>query len=172
MKKTIATVLFILLAAGTMGQVIEEAEYKQLKTNSIGFGMGMAHIISESEWAPAFHLHYSKCIDQKQRFSIGIGMDLLMGDHKHTSATLAIEYSPLPGLSIGYGPGIVFSIGDDPEPVSPNGTTEDHRVHFSQHFELSYEFDLDFIQIGPMVEYEFSGDDKHIMLGLHAGISF
>lgn len=182
MKTTIAAVFFILLAAGTFGQAGEEAEYKQLKTNNIGFGTGMVHIINESEWAPALHLHYSKCIDRKQRFSIGTGMDLLFGDHKHTSVSLAVEYSPLPGLSIGYGPGIEFPLGDvpeiesstgtDPEIEAPDGITEDHGVQFCQHIELAYEFDLDFMQIGPMVEYEFSGDDRHIMLGLHAGISF
>jgi hypothetical protein len=162
MKKYAYTFFIMIYAVGIYGQESILADSQQHKTNNIGLGMGMVHLITDSDWAPAAHLHYSKCLGRKQRFSVGTGMEILLGDHKHTSVSLALEYVPIAALSIAYGPGLEFPIGN----------SEDHVVQLTHHIELSYEFDFKCFQLGPMVEYEFSKGDQHLMFGFHTGYGF
>lgn len=162
MKKLYCLVLVMAYLVPVSAQQDDKSEDLPQQTNNIGFGIGMAHLINESVWAPGLHLHYSKALDAKQRFSVGCGMEFLFGDHKHASASLAFEYAPLPALSLGYGPCLEF----------PLSSEEESGVHFIHHLELSYEFDLGFMQLGPVVEYGFRKEDKHFMLGVHTGYNF
>lgn len=143
-------------------QNIEETEHKHEGTNHLGFGVGMSHLINENVWVPAVHLHYGKSLGEKQRFSIGAGLELLMDDHKHMGVVLAMAYKLAPVLTLGYGPGLGFTLAKEAE----------KDIHLGHHLKIAYEFDLDFIHLGPMVEYGFSKEDQHVMVGIHGGFSF
>ena len=122
----------------------------------------MSHLINENEWVPGFHLHYGKLLGEKQRFSVGSGVELLLDDHRHSSVALSFGYGLTSALSVAYGPGLDFPLAKDAEKA----------VHLAHHFEISYEFDMDFLHLGPMVEYGFSSEDQHWMVGIHAGFGF
>ena len=151
MKKVLIGLFLVILPLGIKAQ-----------TNNLGIGFAGAYLISENVWAPGIHLCYGKSMGEKQRVSLGLGTELIMGDHSHASAALSLSYSLTNALSIAYGPGVEFHLENNGE----------NKPAFAQHIEISYEFDLDIISIGPMIEYGFNREDQHLMLGIHAGIGF
>lgn len=153
--------MVVVCSATVMGQADKEDPEKS-GSNTIGIGIGMAYLVNETDWAPGLHLHYSRALGEKQNFSLGTGMELIIGEHQHAGVSLAMEYAPFAGLSLGYGPCLEI-------PISSN---TDHGMELIHHIEISYEFELRYFHIGPMVEYGFNRDDKHMMLGLHTGYNF
>lgn len=129
-----------------------------------GFGAGAGYILTEKEFAPAFHMHILKTIGERKKFSAGPGVELFMDDHKHASFVLSLGYRPYHPVYIGISPG--FSIPLEKEPGNRSG------ISFSNHFELLYEFELEHFHFGPLVEYSAGSADSHLLLALHAGIHF
>ncbi|MCF8380698.1 MAG: hypothetical protein K9H49_14085 [Bacteroidales bacterium] len=162
MKKIILLLPLVMTGLLMFGQEQFSVESETEKTNELGAGIGMSYIKNEGLWAPGFHLHYGKSIDKKQRISIGAGLEFLLDEHVHTSVVLALGYNITPCLYLGYGVGI------DPAIIFDG----DNKFKFDQHLELAYEFDLDFIHLGPMIEYGLSKEDQHYMLGVHGGFTF
>ena len=65
------------------------------------------------------------------------------------------------GFTTTYAPGILFSERDG-----------NNEVHFTQHFEFYYEFELDKFHIGPQFDVGIEEGDLHYMFGIHLGIDF
>lgn len=160
MKKVFFALLTTIISYGLFGQHIQDEH--EHRSNEIGLGIGMVYLISDVDWAPGLHLHYSKGIGEKQKFSLGAAAEYVAGEHQHTALSISLEYELLPSLLLGYGPGVEFPISD----------SDDHGVHLGHHVELAYEFDFGLFHLGPMVEYGFSKEDQHLMTGLHGGYSF
>ena len=160
MRKLIFVLLVTTSSYGLYGQNIEDK--RKPATNEVGIGIGMVYLISDFEWAPGVHLHYSKGIGEKQIFSLGAEAEFVAGEHQSAALAISLEYELLPGLSLGYGPGVEFPISE----------SKDHGAHLDHHVELAYEFDFGILHLGPMVEYGFSKKDQHLMIGIHGGYSF
>ncbi len=131
--------------------------------NEIGIGVGWARILNESEDAPALHLHYLRTLGEKGRFSIGPGIEFLLDDHRHTSLVLSLGYRPVHQLYLAIAPGIAFPLEQH---------EQETEIEFAAHFEILYEFEFDFVHIGPMVEYAIGTEDQHVILALHLGFNF
>ncbi len=162
MKKVFVSLFLVMLALGIKAQINVESESQKRETNDLGIGFAGAYLVNENVWAPGIHLCYGKSLGEKQRFSLGLGTELIIGDHSHASVALSLGYSLTQSLSIGYGPGVEFHLDN----------MEENNAIFVQHIEIIYEFDLDIIKIGPMIEYGFNSEDQHLMVGIHAGIGF
>ena len=181
MKRISVSLLLVFLVLFAHAQTNED-DANQLKQNNIGFGLGMAYMVNENEWAPGIHIHYARSLGEKQRFSIGSCVEYLFAYHQHASVALGLSYKLTKALSVGYSSGLEFHLDNSKGNVVYTGNneendvllinSEENEVHLAHHIEISYEFDLDFIHIGPMVEYGFSNEDQHLMFGVHAGYSF
>lgn len=162
MKKIYIGLCLCLLVFGSYAQTNENMVKPLEKNNNVGFGLGMAYMVDQNTWAPGIHIHYDRSLGEKKRISIGAGSELLMGDDRHTSLALSIAYRLTEAISVGYSPGLEFHLDD----------SEENGAHFAQHIEISYEFDLDWFHIGPMLEYGFCKEDAHLMFGIHTGFGF
>lgn len=141
----------------------EYTDHGHHHTWEIGFGAGWVRLLTEKENAPGFHLHVLRSIGKSQKFSIGPGLEFIADDHKHMAAVFSLGYRPVHPLYFGVSPGISFPLGHDAEHSEPS---------FSSHFEVLYEFEFDFIHLGPMIEYSWGAEDQHLMLALHIGFNF
>lgn len=138
-------------------------DHEHRHTLEIGFGAGWVRLLTEKENAPGFHLHILKSIGESQKFSLGPGLEFIADDHKHMAAVFSLGYRPVHPLYFGVSPGIAFPLGQ---------TTENSEASFSSHFEVLYEFEFDFIHLGPMIEYSWGAEDQHLMVALHLGLNF
>ena len=131
--------------------------------NEIGLGFGWARILNESENAPAFHIHYLRALGEKERFFLGPGVEVLLDSHRHTSLVFSLGYRPIHPLYLAIAPGIAF-------PLEQHG--DETEIEFAAHFEVLYEFEFDFIHVGPMIEYAIGMEDQHFLVALHLGFNF
>jgi hypothetical protein len=49
---------------------------------------------------------------------------------------------------------------------------DDWETQYATHLEAAYVFETGEYDIGPVVGYSISNEDKHYMLGLHVGVHF
>ena len=96
-----------------------------------------------------------------ERFSLGLGFETVIDEHKHFNSALVFKYDVWKGLSAIVSPGILF--------LKSNNEWD---RKFSVHYELLYEFKLKGLHLGPVFDYSYSRNDQHLMLGLHLGFSF
>lgn len=129
--------------------------------NEISIAVGIVPLPDEDEVTAGLHLHYVRGIGASNRFGIGIGFETILDIHKHYTISVVFQYRIYKGLIFGYGPGLLIK--------KENSETE---LHFAQHFELAYEFDLGKFHIGPMAEMGLEGNTVHYMLGVHFGMDF
>lgn len=138
-------------------------EHKHLHEHGeweIGAAFGVVPLFDEGEIAPGIHMHLlqqNKLIDG---LMVGIGFEGVLDEHTHLNAGLVFNYNVYKGLFAAVSPGILWINHDEWESA------------FVTHFELSYEFEVGRIHIGPIVEYSISKLDKHMMVGVHVGIGF
>lgn len=126
----------------------------------IGAALGLVPLFDEGTIAPGVHLHLlqqNKLIDG---LMVGIGFESVLDEHTHLNAGLVFNYNIYKGLFAGISPGILWINHDGWESA------------FVSHFELSYEFEVGKLHIGPIVEYSLSSIDKHMLAGIHVGINF
>ena len=129
----------------------------------LGFAGGLVRLISEKENAPGFHLHVLRNIGKSGKFSMGPGLEFIADEHKHLGAVLSFGYRPIHPLYLGISPGVALPVDSHDEHSEPA---------FSTHFETLYEFELEHFHLGPMMEYSWSAEDRHFMVGLHLGLHF
>ncbi len=132
------------------------AQNEDINRNHMGIGFGASKMIGETGLAPAFHLYYSRSLSETSPFSIATGFEMILDEHKHSTLGLGLEYNFWKELSLASALGMTFL---------PEGGIEP-----GLHLELAYEFDLNVINLGPMIEYGIGPDDTHIMFSIHTGI--
>jgi len=142
------------LVAQEHGHEHDEEEHR----NHIGLATGPVYIINEDAFAPGVHLHYTYLYHLgSAQFGTGLGFEAVFDEHTHYSTSLNLSYLPIHNLTFTVAPGIQFG---------PNST------EFTTHFEVSYEFILGAIHLGPVLEYAYAKDDAHAMIGVHIGFGF
>ena len=93
-------------------------------------------------------------------FGIGIAAEVVFDKHKHYVVSVLMPVHPTRELTLFIAPGIMFI---DKENV---------ERRFAFHFGVEYEFELEKIFLAPEFEFAVSGDDIHIMMGIHIGFGF
>ena len=91
---------------------------------------------------------------------MGAGFERIFDEHGHNTFGLLACYRPVHNLSFILSPGITL---EDAEPGEP---------HFALHVETAYEFVINKLHLGPVLEFAYDPEDFHISLGLHIGFGF
>lgn len=84
----------------------------------------------------------------------------MFDEHGHVNVAGVVSYNVSGGLHLSVSPGLLI--------MKEGGAW---GTHFSSHFEAIYEFDFGPVHIGPVTEYSYSRVDRHIMFGLHVGVT-
>ena len=127
----------------------------------LGISTSMTLIKPEDETAPSVHLHLHRRLGSeniKQRLSVGLGVETIFTEHLHYSLLASFSYNPFAALIIDVSPGVLFVEEED----------ESIREYLT-HIELTWEFDLGHIGIGPVVGMALSSEDTHYAVGVHIG---
>jgi len=131
------------------------------KKNEVSVAVGVVPLPEENKVTAGLHFHYVRGIGSSNRFGIGVGFETIFDEHKHYTFSVVFQYRIYKGLIFGYAPGLLIKKEDS-----------ESELHFAQHFELAYEFDMGKFHIGPMAEVGLEGSTVHYMLGVHFGIDF
>lgn len=127
----------------------------------IGIALGVVPLLDEDELAPGIHLHFLHQVEAVNKLMVGFGFENVIDEHTHLTAGVVLNYNIYKGFFVAVSPGVLWVRHD-----------EAWETAYVTHFELSYEFDLGQLHIGPIAEYSFSSLDKHVMAGIHLGFGF
>ena len=127
------------------------------KELSIALGVTPGHDNENSKIG--MHAHYLKGIGNHSPYAIGISIETIFDKHKHNSVGLVGLYRFQSGFSIAYVPGLLF-------------VEHENEIHFAQHLELCYEFELKQFHLGPQFDIGIEEDGFHYSFGIHLGIDF
>jgi len=155
-------ICFMLISNVSYGQdQNHKAHHHEGHDYELGFSLGMTLIEPEDITAPSLHLHAHRRLgteDFKQRFSVGLGVESIFTEHLHYSFLASFSYNPFAAFIIDVSPGILFAEEED----------ESIREYLT-HIEFTYEFDLEYIGIGPVIGMALSSEDTHYAVGIHIG---
>lgn len=157
----------LLMVAGPVAAQSDKHEEHQAHgdhIHEVGVSLGITHLEHDDEFAPIVHLHYSKRLAHEsfmKHFGIGLGLEAIIFEEMHYNVMGVFNIYPSGGFEISLSPGILFVEGE-----------EEFTSAFAFHVEMGYSFDLDFIEIGPVIGASFSGDDEHYSIGVHIGKGF
>lgn len=153
--------IYLIFSSNLIAQTTEQSGNHDHHTNEIGVANAPVYFVKEKEVAYGLHIHYVRNIP-KSKFGVGLGYERIFDEHKHNTLGLVTAFRP---------------INNDDKLcliVSPGLTSEDgnSKVDFALHFETSYEFEINNLHIGPVLEFAYDPEDIHISLGLHVGYGF
>lgn len=139
--------------------------------NEIGFSGGAIYSFDHKEWGVGTHLHYYRTLGMHSKWSLGGMAEYVQVHGAHFTLGAGFKFQFTEKLGIGVLPGITFLSHD-------HSHDEDHAEHdkkaiFSAHFELVYDlFHWDKFHLGPVIDFSWSKNDSHSMIGIHAAFSF
>ena len=149
----------------------EEEDHSHDYSAEIGFSLAYVYLEAEKESAPGLHLHFLKHLEGVEfldRLAIGLGFEGIFAEHKHYSVMGSLAYFPWRGLSVTLSPGILFAKHEEQD----SGGDAEWESQYVTHLEASYGFHFGEYEIGPVIGFADSEEDKHYMFGLHFGIGF
>jgi hypothetical protein len=124
--------------------------------HEIGISNAAVYFAKEDLFSYGLHIHYLYGIAES-RFGIGAGYERIFDEHGHQTIGLALSYRPGERLNLVVSPGLAI---------------EEEGNAFALHFEMSYEYALGDIHLGPAIELALEKEDYHFSLGLHIGFGF
>jgi hypothetical protein len=130
----------------------------------MGFSAGYYHLDQENDDAPGLHIHLSKRLQHEgllKHVALGVGGEVIFADEAHYAVMLPLFVYPWKGLALSVAPSVVCANHED-----------DWETQYATHLEAAYVFETGEYDIGPVVGYSISNEDKHYMLGLHVGVHF
>lgn len=125
--------------------------------NEIGVANSVVLFIGEEELSYGLHMHYVRRL-ARSRFGAGVGYERIFDVHKHNTVSVVGSYALAHGLTAIVSPGLTF---EDEDPTSLLGAV---------HVEMTYEFDVGRLHIGPALEWAWDPEDMHVSVGLHIGL--
>lgn len=144
--------------------------------NEIGVNFGSLYAIDDKGWGAGVHMHYFRSLGEHSRWAIGGFVEQTLFMDNHFAMGVGAKFNLLDRLSLTAMPGIVFTKHDhsdhdhDHEDHSHDNST---KTKFSVHTELTYVlFEWGKFHMGPAIDYSWSKDDSHMMLGVHAAFDF
>lgn len=96
-----------------------------------------------------------------KHFALGVGGEVIFADHEHYAVMLPLFVYPWQGLALSAAPSIIFAEHEG-----------EWESEYATHLEAAYVFEIGEYDVGPVVGYSSSSEDKHYMVGLHFGIHF
>lgn len=128
----------------------------------LGVSAGYVHLEEEDEDALGIHSHLLKRLGDegiRRHLAIGLGAEYLFSDEEHYAAMLSLAVYPWRGLVLSVSPGVQWAEHEG-----------DVEAEYSTHIEAAYVFPFGKYDIGPVIDYSWTNDEEHYMIGLHFGI--
>lgn len=119
----------------------EHKDHQHLK-NEIGFASAPVYLITENEFAFGLHFHYVRNIAES-KFGLGLGYERIFDNHKHNNIGVVVSFRPIEAFAIDLTPGVNFEV-------------KDPGARFAIHLETTYEFELNRIHLGPVLEFAYA----------------
>lgn len=116
--------------------------------------------IGEEHTATGLHMHLLRNFGDDKKIGLGLGFETIFDEHRHLNFGIPVNYNTHRGISLTFTPGVLFMKHEGWE-YSP-----------SLHLETLYEFYLDKVHLGPMLEFALAREDLHLMLGIHIGFGW
>ena len=153
-------ILFTSLVSSAQNHDHDEGhQHHEIHKNEIGMANSLVYQLKSEVFSYGIHLHYVRAIKQT-RFGAGLAYERIFDEHGHNTFGVVGSYRPKEMWIIAVSPGITF---------------EDHHreeVGLALHIETNYEFEINSLHIGPLIEFAIDPEDYHISLGLHIGFGW
>lgn len=139
--------------------------------NEIGFSGGAIYSFDHDVWGGGIHVHYFRTIGKHGKWSLGGSIEQVWAEGGHFNVSAGGKYQITDRLSIGVLPGLTFFESDESDSHNGHDSLGDPR--FALHFELVYDlFHWERFHMGPAIDYSWTKDDSHMMIGIHAAFAF
>ena len=139
-----------------ISSIITQAQESHDEHHHVGISGGITGVFPENNYIPGAHIHYSYLFKIKNiQMGIGAGLEYLMDKHQHIGTDLSLSFFPAEDFELNIAPGVVFA---------------NNNYEYATHIEIIYNFDINLIHLGPVIETAFSKDDFHLSVGIHMGI--
>ena len=174
-KKYCAAMTMLLLCLAPINVKAQEHGHSHAR-NEIGISPGATYSPSHKTWGFGIHAHYFRTLSEHSRWAIGGSVEQVSSHGSHWSLSVGPKYQILDRLSVAVMPGITFfkhSEDDHDHDTHAADDPHDARRRFSLHTELVYDLiHLDRFHMGPTIDYSWSKNDSHFMIGIHCAYSF
>ena len=134
----------------------EDHDHHHDHRNELGIANSAVYFVKEDEYSYGLHIHYLYNLPES-RFGLGVGYERIFDEHKHQTVGLVMAYRPAKRINLILGPGLAF---------------EGNESAFALHMEMSYEYEIGDIHLGPVIEVALEKEDYHFSLGIHVGYGF
>lgn len=173
MKITILLLFFTLsLPVDLMAQKQKQAHIH--KRNEIGLSPGVIYSPSHHSWGLGIHAHYFRTLADHSPWALGASVEQVFSHGTHWTISAGGKYELIHQLNLAVMPGITFLHHHAGE--HDHTDTEEahaHKIQFSLHIELGYDLiHLPHFHFGPAIDYSWTRNDTHFMLGIHCAYVF
>ena len=155
-------ICFMLFSNVSYGQEHDHhAHHHEGHVYELGLSASVTKIVPEDLTAPSMHIHLNRRLGDEniwQRLAVGLGVETIFTEHLHYSFLASFLYNPFAAFIIDVSPGILLAEEED-------GNIREYLTHI----EFTYEFDLGYIGIGPVIGMALSSEDTHYAVGIHIG---
>ena len=173
-------VISVLTGADNLYAQHEHHDHHHHGRNEIGLNTGTLYAIDDNKWGSGVHLHYFRSLGDHSRWAIGGFVEQTFFFDSHFSVGLGAKFRVIDNLYFSALPGLTFSKhshdhheGDGHDHETHNHESDKTKTKFSVHTELIYNvIRWKKFHMGPAIDYSWSKDDSHFMLGVHAAIDF
>ncbi len=164
-KLLIFILFFFTLPAIAWAQAADEHQHAHGR-NEIGISPGAVYCLEHNEWGFGLHTHYFRTFSAHSKWSFGGGFETVWTDGMHFTVGAGIKYQILETLSIAAMPGVTFLKHEE------HGE-EGFHAQFGFHAEIVYDiFHTEKFHLGPLLDYAWTNEDSHFMLGVHFAYTF
>ncbi len=96
-----------------------------------------------------------------ENFAVGLGLERIFADHTHYGLMGSIGIFPWRDLVVTLSPGVTFADHEG-----------EWETSYLTHIEASYGFMVGEYEVGPVVGFADSAEDRHYQIGIHLGKGF
>jgi hypothetical protein len=128
----------------------------------LALSTGYVRLVEEREDALGVHAHLLHRLGNdglRRHLAIGLGAEYLFSEERHYALLFSLAANPWRGLVLAVSPGVQWA--------EHEGDTESA---YSTHIEAAYVVPIGQYDLGPVIDYSWTGDERHYMIGLHLGI--
>lgn len=127
----------------------------------LGISAGYVHLAEDDDDVPGVHAHLMKRLGDegiRRHFAAGVGAEYLFAEERHYAVMCSLAAYPWRGLVLSVSPGVQWAEHE-----------EETEAEYSTHLEAAYVFSFDTYDLGPVIDYSWTRDEEHYMVGLHMG---
>jgi hypothetical protein len=138
--------------------------------NEIGLSTGVFYALEHKAWGSGVHLHYFRTLNPHAEWSLGGSLEQAWVDGGHFNLSAGVKYQLFTRMSIALLPGVTFFSHDE---TDTHDTHKPEKGLFAIHSELVYDlFSWKNFHLGTVIDYSWTKNDSHIMLGIHTAFCF